>query len=75
MYQYIMDSFDFLPLACVINSKFLALHGGLSPEMSCVEDINKIQWIWEPPKNGILLDILWSDPIENNNGKSNVPFL
>ncbi len=28
-----MDSFDLMPLACIINGKFLALHGGISPEL------------------------------------------
>ena len=31
-----MDSFDMMPLACVINGKFFALHGGISPEMKTV---------------------------------------
>ena len=31
-----MDSFDLLPLACVVNSKFLAVHGGISPELKTV---------------------------------------
>ena len=31
-----MDSFDMLPLSCIINGKFIALHGGISPEMNTV---------------------------------------
>lgn len=31
-----MDSFDQLPLSCIINNKFIALHGGLSPELDNV---------------------------------------
>lgn len=31
-----MDSFDLMPLACIVNNKFLALHGGISPEMKTV---------------------------------------
>ncbi len=31
-----MDSFDNLPLACILNNKFLALHGGISPELKTV---------------------------------------
>lgn len=35
----IMDSFDQLPLACVVNGKFLAMHGGLSPSLVTIDDI------------------------------------
>jgi serine/threonine-protein phosphatase 2B catalytic subunit len=31
-----MDSFDLFPLSCVVNGKFIALHGGISPEMKTV---------------------------------------
>jgi serine/threonine-protein phosphatase 2B catalytic subunit len=37
-----MDSFDNMPIACIVNSKFLALHGGISPEMKTIEDIKRI---------------------------------
>jgi len=32
-YELFMDSFDALPIACLVNEKFLALHGGISPEL------------------------------------------
>jgi len=31
-----MDSFDLFPLACIVNGKFIALHGGISPDMRSV---------------------------------------
>ena len=35
-YDILMDSFDLMPLACIVNNKFLALHGGISPELKYV---------------------------------------
>lgn len=37
-----MDFFDSLPLAAVVNKKFFAVHGGLSPECKNLEEINHI---------------------------------
>jgi len=36
VYERIMESFDALPLSCLINDKFVALHGGISPEIGSV---------------------------------------
>jgi len=45
-----MDTFDLLPLACIVNSKFIAIHGGLSPNLKSLDDIKKINRFSEPPK-------------------------
>ena len=37
-----MRVFDALPLAAVINNKFLAVHGGISPQLITIDSINKI---------------------------------
>lgn len=63
-----MDSFDLMPLACIVNGKFIALHGGISPELKSLEDIKKIDRFKEPPRSGLVCDILWSDPVDNDNG-------
>jgi serine/threonine-protein phosphatase 2B catalytic subunit len=39
IYERVMDSFDALPLACIINEKFVAVHGGISPSIDKVRDI------------------------------------
>jgi diadenosine tetraphosphatase ApaH/serine/threonine PP2A family protein phosphatase len=36
VYDMLMDSFDMIPTVCVVNGKFLAVHGGLSPEFKTV---------------------------------------
>jgi len=59
IYEMFMESFDLFPLACIINQRFLAVHGGISPELKMVaaaeqvEDINLIDRFKEPPKQGI----------------------
>lgn len=45
-----MESFDLMPLACIVNGKFLALHGGISPEMRNLKDIEMVDRKREPPK-------------------------
>ncbi|CAD8099262.1 unnamed protein product [Paramecium sonneborni] len=68
LYDVFMDSFDNLPLACIINNQFIALHGGISPELRNVADVNQVERFREPPKNGLFCDILWADPVDNDDG-------
>ena len=37
VYERFMESFDSLPLACIINEKFVAVHGGISPDVESVK--------------------------------------
>eukprot|EP00742_Colponemidia_sp_Colp-10_P001050 GILJ01001136.1.p1 GENE.GILJ01001136.1~~GILJ01001136.1.p1 ORF type:complete len:472 (-),score=66.36 GILJ01001136.1:224-1639(-) len=66
IYNLFMDSFDTLPIAATINGKFLALHGGLSPEMRTLTDIQTLSRFSEPPRAGMFCDMLWADPVEDD---------
>jgi serine/threonine-protein phosphatase 2B catalytic subunit len=37
-----MESMNYLPLVCIVNKKFFCVHGGISPQLKKIEDINKI---------------------------------
>jgi serine/threonine-protein phosphatase 2B catalytic subunit len=52
VYERIMESFDTMPLAGIVNDKFLCLHGGISPSIKNLSDINIIDRFQEPPKEG-----------------------
>ena len=75
IYNLFMETFDCLPLACSINEKFISLHGGISPDLKKIEDLNTISRFQEPPKNGLMCDILWSDPIEKDEDAKNVLYM
>lgn len=68
IYELFLESFEAMPIACVVNNDYLCVHGGISPDLANPEDINrKIERFKEPPVSGILCDLLWSDPVEDTN--------
>ena len=75
VYDKIMETFDCLPIACLINEKFIAIHGGISPDIDKVLDITKINRFTEPPKTGPMCDMLWSDPVEKDEEALTVSWL
>lgn len=65
VYDACMDSFDALPIAAVVNKQFFCVHGGISPQLRTLQDLEKLNRFREPPKSGLLCDLLWADPHEN----------
>jgi len=73
IYDAFMDLFDFLPIAAKVHTKqgtYFACHGGISPNLRNVEDIHKLNRFVEPPGEGVLCDLLWADPVpeDDTNG-------
>ena len=61
VYELFIESFECMPIAGDVNGDYLCMHGGISPELETIEDINKINRFVEPPLQGFLCDLLWSD--------------
>ena len=67
LWKNFIDCFNCLPIAAVIDDSIFCCHGGLSPELIFVNQIKNIIRPTDVPEYGMLCDILWSDPSENEN--------
>ncbi|KAJ9522034.1 hypothetical protein QJQ45_005077 [Haematococcus lacustris] len=63
MAEVFRETFCWMPLAYVLNGKVLVVHGGLfSKDGATLDDIRKIDRFREPPEEGLMCELLWSDP-------------
>lgn len=51
-----------MPVAAVIGGRIFCVHGGLSPDLYDLKQINQIKRPFEFVKNSLCADLLWSDP-------------
>ena len=58
VYDGFVQCFNALPIAAIINKSFLAIHGGLSPQLARISSLSSIQRKQEVPSTGMLCDIL-----------------
>lgn len=67
MSELFSELFNTLPLCHVINQKVFVCHGGLfKSEGVTLDDIRKTDRVRQPPDEGIMCDLLWSDPQDLN---------
>ncbi|KAG3116770.1 hypothetical protein PI124_g4707 [Phytophthora idaei] len=65
VYYHFLSCFQSMPVAAMLSTsrgKIMCLHGGLSPELNTIEDIQAMDRRREIPTTGLLCDLLWSDP-------------
>ncbi|KAM0910908.1 hypothetical protein ACQ4PT_013795 [Festuca glaucescens] len=59
--------FNYLPLAAMIEKKIICMHGGIGRSINSVDQIEQIERpITMDVGSIILMDLLWSDPTEND---------
>ncbi|XP_044731006.1 serine/threonine-protein phosphatase 5 [Chrysoperla carnea] len=67
MAELFTEVYNWLPLAHCLNNKVLVMHGGLfSKDDVTLEDIKKIDRNRQPPEEGPMCELLWSDPQPQN---------
>lgn len=53
---------------CIVDEKIFCCHGGLSPDLQSMEQIRRIMRPTDVPDQGLLCDLLWSDPDKDTMG-------
>lgn len=62
--------YNFLPLCHLLNNRVLVMHGGLfSSDEVTIDDLRNVERNRQPPEEGIMCELLWSDP-QQQNGRS-----
>ena len=62
LWKVFTDCFNCLPVAALIDDKILCMHGGLSPDLTNLDQIRNLTRPTAIPDSGLLCDLLWSDP-------------
>jgi serine/threonine-protein phosphatase PP1 catalytic subunit len=80
LFKTVSLTFQFLPVAAIIGDRIFCVHGGLSPLLKDLEDINKIKRPIASTDCRLICDLLWSDPNHkgvgwDNNFERGVSFL
>lgn len=68
LWKIFTECFNCLPVSAMVEDKILCMHGGLSPNLTKLEQIKEIQRPTDVPDSGLLCDLLWSDPDKDVSG-------
>ena len=67
VYRMFIELFDLLPVAALVGDRIFCVHGGLSPDLQKMSQINEqIKRPMDVPASGLLCDLLWADPREDD---------
>ena len=62
VYAEFVETFYELPLCATVGQRIFCVHGGISPCLEKIEDLNKLPKPKEIPMTGLFTDLVWSDP-------------
>merc|ERR1719409_2354889 len=60
LWKQFCDVFDCMPISSVIDERIMCMHGGLSPELRCVDEVRRFdhERPMDIPESGIMCDLL-----------------
>jgi len=62
LWKQFCDSFNCLPVCGLVDEKIMCMHGGLSPEITNMDQIRRLVRPTDVPDTGLICDLLWADP-------------
>jgi protein phosphatase len=62
IYDRLVATFDFLPLAAIVDRRILCVHGGFGPEFRSLDQIRNLVRPIHEFDDDLLAGLLWSDP-------------
>mmetsp|Transcript_57869 Transcript_57869/g.130485 ORF Transcript_57869/g.130485 Transcript_57869/m.130485 type:complete len:307 (+) Transcript_57869:104-1024(+) len=62
VWKLFCELFNKLPFCAIIDDKIFCVHGGLSPEVTNIDQIRRISRPTDVPDVGLVCDFLWADP-------------
>ena len=79
VFKVINEFFEYLPLVAIIENEIVCVHGGIGSSFNKIEEVEKMQRpipvVHEAitKQDQIVMDILWSDPTDNDDEKGIQP--
>ena len=75
IFRKINEVFTWLPLVAIVNDAYFCVHGGISPSLTELSQLEKIErpildYSGEDEESKIICDLLWSDPCNTHKGFS-----
>ena len=62
MHKFFCMIFNKMPLCSLIDDRIFCVHGGISPSLTSLDQIQEIDRFGEIPEEGLFSDLMWSDP-------------
>lgn len=61
LWRSFVDCFDVLPVAATVDDRIFCCHGGLSPHLEQIQQIDDLTRPTDVPHSGLMCDLLWAD--------------
>merc|ERR1712113_747459 len=62
LWKQFCDVFNCFPVCGLVDEKILCMHGGLSPEITNMDQVRRLVRPTDVPDTGLICDLLWADP-------------